>query len=143
MPGTTLKPAPASACPPTTSIEPAAASLATGKPVRLPSNSCESSVSGAATRIMCSNALTPSWTYPTWASRPAVRTRRVIAPRAACQITPPVGSAVSIAAARGSIMPASRRCPEPAVLPVSSSQTRWSTIRRPSSMPSSRAATAP
>ena len=46
---------------------------------------------------MCSNALTPWWTYPTWASRPAVSTRSVIAPRHACQITPPVGSAVSIA----------------------------------------------
>ena len=58
----------------------------------------------------------------------------------ACQITPPVGSAVSIATASGSIRPASRRCPEPAVLPVSSSQTKWKTIRRPSSRPSPRAA---
>jgi hypothetical protein len=75
-------------------------------------------------RIMCSKALTPSWTYPTCASRPEVWTRSVMAPRQACQITPPVGSAVSIATASGSIRPAARRCPEPAVLPVSSSQTK-------------------
>ena len=36
-PGTTLKPAPAPACPPTTSIEPAASSLSTGKLVRFSS----------------------------------------------------------------------------------------------------------
>ena len=66
-----------------------------------------------------------------------------MAPRHACQITPPVGSAVSIATAAGSISPASRRCPEPAALPVSSSQTKWKTILRPSSRPSSRAAAAP
>ena len=142
-PGTALKPAPAPACPPTTSIEPAAASLSAGKRVRFCSSSCESAVSGSAIRIMCSNALTPWWTYPTWASRPAVSTRSVIAPRHACQITPPVGSAVSIACADGSISPAARRCPDPAVLPVSSSQTPWMTIRRSPSRPSSRAATAP
>jgi hypothetical protein len=45
-------------------------------------------------------------------------------PRDACQITPPVGSAVSIATALGSISSAARRYPEPAVLPVSSSQTK-------------------
>ncbi len=78
-----------------------------------------------------------------WASRPRAVTRSVIAPRASFQITPPVGSAVSIASAPGSISPASRRWPEPAVLPVSSSQTKCRTIRRPSSRPSSRAAAAP
>src|SRR5918992_1078941 len=93
-PGTTLKPAPAPACPPTTSIEPAASSLSTGKLVRFSSSSCESALNGSAIRIMCSKAFTPSCTYPTCASRPDVRTRSVIAPRHACQITPPVGAAV-------------------------------------------------
>jgi hypothetical protein len=49
----------------------------------------EGLVSGSAIRIMCSKALTPSWTYPTCASRPEAWTRSVMAPRAACQITPP------------------------------------------------------
>jgi hypothetical protein len=49
-PGTTLNPAPEPVWPPTTSIE------------SLRSSSCDSSASGDAMRIMCSNALTPSCT---------------------------------------------------------------------------------
>jgi len=61
-PGTALKPAPAPACPPTTSIDPPAASLSTAKLVRFSSSSWASAVSGWAIRIMCSKALTPWWT---------------------------------------------------------------------------------
>ena len=52
---------------------------------------------------MCSNAFTPRCACPTCAARPRTSTRRVIAPRLACQTTPPVGSGVSIATALGSI----------------------------------------
>jgi hypothetical protein len=92
---------------------------------------------------MCSNAFTPLSAYPTCASLPVVVTRSVSAPRAACQTTPPVGSAVSIALALPSISPLSRRYFEPAVLPVSSSQTAWKTIRRSARRPFAAAAAAP
>jgi hypothetical protein len=58
-PGTALKLAPAPADPPTTSIEPRAASLSIGNAVCFSSNSCASLLSGSATPIIFSNAFTP------------------------------------------------------------------------------------
>ena len=85
--------------------------------------------SGSAIRIMRSNAFTPRCAWPTWASRP-----RDLDPkrdRAAARVPDDAAGRLGREHRDGVGLdhPRFAQVPEPVALPVSSSQTRWRTIR--------------